>query len=162
MSSGATLLQNTGDHGKDEAVAVSATTDERTVDGKPLYIQVTILDPEVAEKDGEKFMVYPLSTDSNHKSITKKPTVVMRRYREFVWLRTHFKLDGKFKERKVPDLPPKSMFKSFSDKKFNEERLRGLETFINAICTDDSFLGENILYQFLKSPDLSKSVGYSV
>ena len=63
MSSGATLLQNTGDHGKDEAVAVSATTDERTVDGKPLYIQVTILDPEVAEKDGEKFMVYPLSTD---------------------------------------------------------------------------------------------------
>ena len=37
--------------------------DTRTVDGKPLYIHVTILEPEISEKDGEKFMVYPLSTD---------------------------------------------------------------------------------------------------
>lgn len=37
--------------------------DGRTVDGKFLYIQVTILEPELIEKDGEKFMVYPLSTE---------------------------------------------------------------------------------------------------
>jgi hypothetical protein len=40
--------------------------DTRTVDGKPLWIQVTILEPEISEKDGEKFMVYPLSTDVRH------------------------------------------------------------------------------------------------
>lgn len=37
--------------------------DGRTVDGKMLYIQVTILEPELIEKDGEKFMVYPISTE---------------------------------------------------------------------------------------------------
>jgi hypothetical protein len=67
----------------------------------------------------------------------------MRRYREFVWLRTHFKLDSKHKERKVPELPPKAVFKSLSDKKFNNERMKGLEDFLQAICTDETFLEEN-------------------
>jgi hypothetical protein len=43
--------------------AVPFKPDARTVDGKPLYVQVTILEPEITEKDGEKFMVYPLSTE---------------------------------------------------------------------------------------------------
>lgn len=60
-----------------------------------------------------------------------------------MWLRTHFKLDSKSQERKVPELPPKSVFKSLSDKKFNDERLKGLENFIHAVCTDDNFLDEN-------------------
>ena len=67
----------------------------------------------------------------------------MRRYREFVWLRTNFKLDASHKERKVPELPPKSIFKSFSDKKFHDERLRGLETFLKAIVTDEMFMDES-------------------
>lgn len=45
------------------AATPTIAQDTRTIDGKPLYITVTILDPEVAEKDGEKFMVYPLSTE---------------------------------------------------------------------------------------------------
>ena len=40
-----------------------ALRDPRTVDGKALYIQVTVLEPELIEKDGEKFMAYPLSTE---------------------------------------------------------------------------------------------------
>ena len=69
--------------------------------------------------------------------------MVMRRYREFVWLRTHFKLDSSRSERKVPELPPKSVFKSFSDKKFQEERQRGLDTFIQKITKDEMFQDEN-------------------
>lgn len=42
---------------------VSLSHDPRTVDGKPLFISVTVMEPELCEKDGEKFMVYPLSTD---------------------------------------------------------------------------------------------------
>ena len=37
--------------------------DVRTTDGLPLYIHITLLEPEVVEKDGEKFMVYPVSTE---------------------------------------------------------------------------------------------------
>jgi len=40
--------------------------DPRTTDGKSLYIHITLLEPEVVEKDGEKFMVYPVSTEVCH------------------------------------------------------------------------------------------------
>lgn len=60
-----------------------------------------------------------------------------------MWLRTNFKLDASHKERKVPDLPPKTLFKSFSDKKFHDERQRGLEQFLKAIVSDEAFMDEN-------------------
>lgn len=67
----------------------------------------------------------------------------MRRYREFVWLRTQFKLDSANKIRKVPDLPPKAILKSFTDTKFNNERLKGLESFLKEICAEEAFQDEN-------------------
>ena len=48
---------------EDQDAVREALRDARTTDGKALYIQVTILEPELIEKDGEKFMVYPISTE---------------------------------------------------------------------------------------------------
>lgn len=63
MSSSPELAQKKAMEAVGQDTVIPASKDERTVDGKPLYIQVTILEPEVTEKDGEKFMVYPLSTE---------------------------------------------------------------------------------------------------
>lgn len=48
---------------EEQEVEKKAAHDPRTVDGKPLYILVTIMEPELVEKDGEKFMSYVLSTE---------------------------------------------------------------------------------------------------
>ncbi|CAB1312031.1 unnamed protein product [Coregonus sp. 'balchen'] len=73
---------------------------------------------------------------------------VRRRYSEFVWLKKRMQKNTGLVS--VPDLPSKPFF-SFSGEDFLEKRRKGLQSFLDKVCTMTVCLSDSQLHLFLQT-----------
>lgn len=100
---------------------------------------------EIPQKEGLLFkhVNYNIIHESNK---------VVRRYSDFAWL-VEFLLQ-KYPHRTIPQLPPKKFTGvGGADAIFLQRRRRGLQRFLNQLCSHPVLKDENIVLMFLSVPD---------
>ncbi|XP_039592416.1 sorting nexin-10B isoform X3 [Polypterus senegalus] len=124
---------------------------------KKEFVSVWVRDPRVQKEDSwHSFIDYEICLHTNSMCFRKKTTCVRRRYKEFVWLRQRLQDNALLIE--LPDLPPKKPFFSLSNKQQLEERIKGLQQFLEKILQNTSLLSDSRLHLFLQSPLSPKNI----
>ncbi|XP_068094758.1 sorting nexin-10 [Hyperolius riggenbachi] len=91
-------------------------------------ISIWVRDPKI-QKDWYPYLDYEICVHTNSMCFTVKTSRVRRRFREFVWLRQ--KLQSNAVLIDLPELPPKIPFFNISNAQNVEQRVRGLQEFLN-------------------------------
>ncbi|KAM9411880.1 uncharacterized protein ACWYII_026394 isoform 2-T5 [Salvelinus alpinus] len=113
------------------------------------FVAVRVQDPRVQnEGSWNSYVDFKIFLHTNSKSFTAKTSCVRRRYSEFVWLKKRMQKNTGLVP--VPDLPNKSFF-SFSGEDFLEKRRKGLQSFLDKVCSMTVCLSDSQLHLFLQT-----------
>uniref|UniRef100_A0A8C8K059 PX domain-containing protein n=1 Tax=Oncorhynchus tshawytscha TaxID=74940 RepID=A0A8C8K059_ONCTS len=113
------------------------------------FVAVRVQDPRVQnEGSWNSYVDFKIFLHTNSKSFTAKTSCVRRRYSEFVWLKKRMQKNTGLVP--VPDLPSKSFF-SFSSEDFLEKRRKGLQCFLDKVCSMTVCLSDSQLHLFLQT-----------
>uniref|UniRef100_A0A4W5JBH8 PX domain-containing protein n=1 Tax=Hucho hucho TaxID=62062 RepID=A0A4W5JBH8_9TELE len=113
------------------------------------FVAVRVQDPRVQnEGSWNSYVDFKIFLHTNSKSFTAKTSCVRRRYSEFVWLKKRMQKNTGLVP--VPDLPSKSFF-SFSGQDFLEKRRKGLQSFLDKVCSMTVCLSDSQLHLFLQT-----------
>ncbi|XP_029620116.1 nestin isoform X1 [Salmo trutta] len=114
-----------------------------------VFVAVRVQDPRVQnEGSWNSYVDFKIFLHTNSKSFTAKTSCVRRRYSEFVWLKKRMQKNTGLVP--VPDLPSKSFF-SFSGEDFLEKRRKGLQSFLDKVCSMTVCLSDSQLHLFLQT-----------
>ncbi|XP_040289542.1 sorting nexin-10 isoform X2 [Bufo bufo] len=100
-------------------------------DQKRETISVWVRDPKIQKEDWHSYLDYEICIHTNSMCFTLKTSRVRRRFREFVWLRQKFQSNAILTA--LPELPPKIPFFNISNAHNVEQRVRGLQEFLNKV-----------------------------
>ncbi|CAJ0943348.1 unnamed protein product, partial [Ranitomeya imitator] len=111
-------------------------------DRKGETISVWVRDPKIQKHDWHPYLDYEICLHTNSMCFTVKTSRVRRRFREFVWLRqklqsnavliyTMYSLFFPLCFSVLPELPPKIPFFNINNAHTVEQRVRGLQAFLN-------------------------------
>ncbi|KAK6302029.1 hypothetical protein J4Q44_G00280820 [Coregonus suidteri] len=113
------------------------------------FVAVRVQDPRVQnEGSWNSYVDFKIFLHTNSKSFTAKTSCVRRRYSEFVWLKKRMQKNTGLVP--VPDLPSKSFF-SLSGEDFLEKRRKGLQSFLDKVCSMTVCLSDSQLHLFLQT-----------
>uniref|UniRef100_A0A4W5PPV3 Sorting nexin 11 n=1 Tax=Hucho hucho TaxID=62062 RepID=A0A4W5PPV3_9TELE len=113
------------------------------------FVAVRVQDP-VVQNDGSwnSYVDFKIFLHTNSKAFTAKTSCVRRRYSEFVWLKKRMQKNTGLVP--VPDLPSKHFFSS-SGEDFLEKRRKGLQSFLDKVCSMTVCLSDSQLHLFLQT-----------
>nr|XP_046224827.1 sorting nexin-11 [Oncorhynchus gorbuscha]XP_046224829.1 sorting nexin-11 [Oncorhynchus gorbuscha]XP_046224830.1 sorting nexin-11 [Oncorhynchus gorbuscha] len=113
------------------------------------FVAVRVQDPRV-QNDGSwnSYVDFKIFLHTNSKAFTAKTSCVRRRYSEFVWLKKRMQKNTGLVP--VPDLPSKPFFSS-SGEDFLEKRRKGLQSFLDKVCSMTVCLSDSQLHLFLQT-----------
>ncbi|XP_023863032.1 sorting nexin-11 [Salvelinus sp. IW2-2015] len=113
------------------------------------FVAVRVQDPRV-QNDGSwnSYVDFKIFLHTNSKAFTAKTSCVRRRYSEFVWLKKRMQKNTGLVP--VPDLPSKP-FLSSSGEDFLEKRRKGLQSFLDKVCSMTVCLSDSQLHLFLQT-----------
>ncbi|XP_010864406.2 sorting nexin-11 [Esox lucius] len=113
------------------------------------FVAVRVQDPRVQnEGSWNSYVDFKIFLHTNSKAFTAKTSCVRRRYSEFVWLKKRMQKNTGLVP--VPDLPGKSFF-AFSNEDFLEKRRKGLQSFLDKVCSMTVCLSDSQLHLFLQT-----------
>jgi len=145
---------------KNEQKSVHEQTQFETNYSPPESIQVTVDEPVTQEEQGKKsHTTYKITTTTTFPEYREKEFSVRRRYKEFVWLRSHLKekLNERGKRLTLAQLPGNTVGSFLGpgryDENFVEQRRKGLELFLNSIVNHPFSRFEKALQDFLQDQD---------
>ncbi|XP_066440619.1 sorting nexin-10 [Eleutherodactylus coqui] len=118
-------------------------------DRKGETISVWVRDPKIQKDDWHQYLNYEICIHTNSMCFTVKTSRVRRRFREFVWLRQ--KLQSNALLTNLPELPPKIPFFNISNAQNVEQRIRGLQEFMNKVLQCPVLLSDSRLHLFLQT-----------
>ncbi|XP_053324134.1 LOW QUALITY PROTEIN: sorting nexin-10 [Spea bombifrons] len=118
-------------------------------DRKGETISVWVRDPKIQKDDWHSYLDYEICVHTNSICFTLKTSCVRRRFREFVWLRQ--KLQSNAVLIDLPELPPKIPFFNVSNAQNVEQRVRGLQDFLNKVMQCPVLLSDSRLHLFLQT-----------
>lgn len=118
-------------------------------DKKGESICIWVRDPQIQKEDWHSYLDYEICIHTNSMCFTVKTSRVRRRFREFVWLRQ--KLQSNAVLIDLPELPPKIPFFNISNTHSVEQRVRGLQDFLNKVVQCPLLLSDSRLHLFLQT-----------
>ncbi|XP_069816548.1 sorting nexin-10 isoform X2 [Dendropsophus ebraccatus] len=118
-------------------------------DRKGETISVWVRDPKIQKVDWHPYLDYEICIHTNSMCFTVKTSRVRRRFREFVWLRQ--KLQSNAVLIDLPELPPKIPFFNINNTHNVEQRIRGLQQFLNKVVQCPVLLSDSRLHLFLQT-----------
>jgi len=127
----------------------------------PEYITITVADPitHVDAQGKKSYTDYKITTQTTFPEYKQKEFSVRRRYKEFVWLRTHLKekLNERGKRLTLAELPGNTVSSFLGpgrfDDSFVEQRRKGLEEFLNSVVNHPFSRFEKKLQEFIQDQD---------
>ncbi|CAI9551160.1 unnamed protein product [Staurois parvus] len=118
-----------------------------------MHLQETICiwvrDPKVQKEDWHSYLDYEICIHTNSMCFTRKNSRVRRRFREFVWLRQRLQSNAVLID--LPELPSKTPFFNISNAQTVEQRIRGLQEFLNKVVQCPLLLSDSRLHLFLQT-----------
>ncbi|XP_040208831.1 sorting nexin-10 [Rana temporaria] len=118
-------------------------------DKKGETICIWVRDPKIQKEDWHSYLDYEICIHTNSMCFTMKTSRVRRRFREFVWLRQKLQSNAVLIE--LPELPPKTPFFNISNAQTVEQRIRGLQEFLNKVVQCSLLLSDSRLHLFLQT-----------
>ncbi|XP_072268602.1 sorting nexin-10 isoform X2 [Pyxicephalus adspersus] len=112
-------------------------------------IYIWVRDPKIQKEDWYSYLDYEICIHTNSMCFTMKTSRVRRRFREFVWLRQ--KLQSNAVLIDLPELPPKTPFFNINKTQNVEQRIRGLQEFLNKVVQCPLLLSDSRLHLFLQT-----------
>ncbi|KAJ7991564.1 hypothetical protein DPEC_G00285180 [Dallia pectoralis] len=128
---------------------------QSTMDGidgrlKRDFVSVWVQDPQSHRRDfWHTHIDYEISLHTNSMCFRRKTSCVRRRYSEFVWLRRRLQDNALLME--LPKLPPWNPFFSLNNPYQVNERMKGLQEFLEIVLQDPLVLSDSRLHLFLQS-----------
>ncbi|XP_028285213.1 sorting nexin-10A isoform X2 [Parambassis ranga] len=117
------------------------------------FISICVRDPRLHKDDlWHTHVDYEICVHTNSMCFRKKTSYVRRRYSEFVWLRHCLEQNALIVE--LPKLPPWNPFFSLKNTEQVNQRMRGLQAFLEIVLQTPLMLSDSRLHLFLQS-DLS-------
>ncbi|KAJ8290672.1 hypothetical protein GJAV_G00016170 [Gymnothorax javanicus] len=114
------------------------------------FVSVWVRDPQVQREDfWHAYIDYEICIHTNSMCFTKKISCVRRRYSEFVWLRQRLQENALLGD--LPKLPPRNPFFSLNSSEQVNQRMKGLQEFLDAILQNPLVLSDSCLHLFLQS-----------
>nr|XP_015811410.2 sorting nexin-10A [Nothobranchius furzeri] len=122
---------------------------------KAEFVGICVQDPRLHKDDHWHTHVdYEICLHTNSMCFRKKTSCVRRRYSEFVWLRHCLAQNGLMIE--LPKLPPWNPFFCLKNRQQVDQRMKGLQEFLEIVLQNPLLLSDSHLHLFLQS-DLSIS-----
>ncbi|KAH8485347.1 hypothetical protein H0E87_026956 [Populus deltoides] len=129
----------------------SGSPSPRSPSSQP-YLSVSVTDPVKLGNGVQAYISYRVITKTNLPEYQGHEKIVIRRYRDFVWLRD--RLFDKFKGVFIPPLPEKSAVEKFRfSAEFIEMRRQGLDIFVNRIASHQELQQSEDLRTFLQADE---------
>ncbi|XP_041822854.1 sorting nexin-10A [Melanotaenia boesemani] len=120
---------------------------------KTEFISICVRDPKLHKDDlWHAHIDYEICLHTNSMCFRRKTSCVRRRYSEFVWLRQCLEQNALIID--LPKLPPRNPFFSLKDKVQVNQRMMGLQEFLENVLQSSFLLSDSRLHLFLQS-DLS-------
>uniref|UniRef100_A0A3Q1ESG9 Sorting nexin 10a n=1 Tax=Acanthochromis polyacanthus TaxID=80966 RepID=A0A3Q1ESG9_9TELE len=117
------------------------------------FISVCVQNPRLHKSDfWHTHIDYEICVHTNSMCFRKKTSFVRRRYSEFVWLRNCLEQNALIIE--LPRLPPWNPFFSLKNTEQVNQRMKGLQEFLEIVLHTPLLLSDSRLHLFLQS-DLS-------
>ncbi|KAJ8354454.1 hypothetical protein SKAU_G00220210 [Synaphobranchus kaupii] len=114
------------------------------------FVSVWVRDPQIQREDfWHAHIDYEVCIQTNSMCFTKKISCVRRRYSEFVWLRQRLQENALLME--LPKLPPRNPFFSLNSAEQVNQRMTGLQQFLDVILQNPVVLSDSCLHLFLQS-----------
>uniref|UniRef100_A0A8C9SDQ2 Sorting nexin 10b n=2 Tax=Scleropages formosus TaxID=113540 RepID=A0A8C9SDQ2_SCLFO len=114
------------------------------------FINVWVRDPRIQGKDfWHAHIDYEICIHTNSMCFTRKTSCVRRRFSEFIWLRQKLQENALLME--LPDLPRKNPFFSLNNSNQVNQRMKGLQHFLEVILQNPLVLSDSCLHLFLQS-----------
>ncbi|XP_010891349.2 sorting nexin-10A [Esox lucius] len=117
---------------------------------KQEFVSVWVQDPQF-HKDGfwHTHIDYEIGLHTNSMCFRRKRSCVRRQYSEFVWLRQRLQDNALLMD--LPKLPPWNPFFSLRNSCQVNERMKGLQEFLQIVLQDPLVLSDSRLHLFLQS-----------
>ncbi|KAA0710257.1 Sorting nexin-10A [Triplophysa tibetana] len=114
------------------------------------FISLWVRDPQAHKEDfWHTYIDYEICLHTNSMCFQKKTSCVRRRYSEFVWLRQRLQYNAQLIE--LPKLPPGNPFFNFTSEFQVNQRMQGLEQFLQEVLETPLLLSDSRLHLFLQS-----------
>ncbi|CAL8294394.1 unnamed protein product [Merluccius merluccius] len=120
---------------------------------KTEFVSIAVREPRLRRDDfWHTHIDYEIFLHTNSMCFRRKTSCVRRRYSEFVWLRHCLQQNALIIE--LPKLPPWNPFFSLTNKEQLNQRMKGLQEFLEIVLQTPLLLSDCRLHLFLQS-DLS-------
>ncbi|XP_071383894.1 sorting nexin-10A [Centroberyx affinis] len=117
---------------------------------KTEFISICVRDPRLHKDDfWHTHIDYEICLHTNSMCFRKKTSCVRRRYSEFVWLRHCLQQNALIIE--LPKLPPWNPFFSLNNTEQVNQRMKGLQEFLEIVLQTPLLLSDSRLHLFLQS-----------
>ncbi|KAM4631518.1 sorting nexin-10A [Polymixia lowei] len=117
---------------------------------KTEFISVCVRDPRLHRDDfWHTHVDYEICLHTNSMCFRRKTSCVRRRYSEFVWLRHCLQQNALIME--LPKLPPWKAFFSLNNTEQVNQRMKGLQEFLEIVLQTPLLLSDSRLHLFLQS-----------
>ncbi|XP_072226767.1 sorting nexin-10A [Leuresthes tenuis] len=114
------------------------------------FISISVQDPKLHKDDHWRTHIdYEICLHTNSMCFRKKTSCVRRRYSEFVWLRQCLERNALIIE--LPKLQPWNPFFSLKNKVHVNQRMAGLQEFLENVLYTPILLSDSRLHLFLQS-----------
>ncbi|XP_037548677.1 sorting nexin-10A [Nematolebias whitei] len=114
------------------------------------FVSICVRDPRLHNDElWHNHVDYEISLHTNSMCFRKKTSCVRRRYREFVWLRHCLEQNALIIQ--LPKLPPWNPFFSAKKKEHVNQRMKGLQEFLEDVLQNPLLLSDSRLHLFLQS-----------
>ncbi|KAL7830790.1 hypothetical protein SRHO_G00319170 [Serrasalmus rhombeus] len=140
------------EEGATEGASSQAPEMEDTIDNlaKKEFTSVWVRDPHFHKEDfWHTYIDYEICLHTNSMCFRKKTSCVRRRYSEFVWLRQRLQDNALLIQ--LPKLPPASPFFSLNNTDQVNQRMQGLQKFLDGVLQTPLLLSDSRLHLFLQS-----------
>ncbi|XP_056153958.1 sorting nexin-10A [Lampris incognitus] len=117
---------------------------------KTEFISVCVRNPRLHKDDfWHTHIDYEIALHTNSLCFRRKTSCVRRRYNEFVWLRQCLEQNALIIE--LPKLPPRNLFFSLNNTEKVDQRMKGLQEFLDIVLQTPLLLSDSRLHLFLQS-----------
>ncbi|XP_056597529.1 sorting nexin-10A isoform X2 [Triplophysa dalaica] len=114
------------------------------------FISLWVRDPQAHKEEfWHTYIDYEICLHTNSMCFQKKTSCVRRRYSEFVWLRQRLQYNAQLIE--LPKLPPGNPFFNFTSEFQVNQRMQGLQQFLQEVLETPLLLSDSRLHLFLQS-----------
>jgi len=126
------------------------------------YLEIDVSSSETKGEGRTRYTDYKVHIRTNLPVFKVKESTVRRRYSDFQWLRDEI---NRTVQIVVPPLPGKALSKQLPflnnddgifEQEFIDDRMRGLEEFINKLAGHPLVQAERCLHMFLTEPNIDK------